>query len=123
MFPLPVYTFLMSVLAWLPCSGMATHMLGLSKNQHILSVKEESIMPMLALPAHFDGEQIYLDEPFDLEPNTKLIVTILPELEPDNEHESWLRLSGQRLQDAYGEKEPEYSSDLLKEVNPDYEGK
>ena len=80
-------------------------------------------MPMLALPAHFDGERIRLDEPFDLLPNTKLIVTILPELEPDNEYEAWLHLSGQRLEDAYGGKEPEYSSDLLKEVNPDYEGR
>ncbi len=80
-------------------------------------------MPMLALPAHFDGERIRLDEPFDLLPNTKLIVTILPELELDNEYEVWLHLSGQRLEDAYGKNEPDYSSDLLKEVNPDYEGR
>ncbi len=80
-------------------------------------------MPMIAVPAHFDGERICLDEPFDLEPNTKLIITILPELEPDNEHEAWLHLSGQRLEDAYGENEPAYSRDLLKEVNPDYEGR
>jgi hypothetical protein len=78
---------------------------------------------MIALPAHFDGERICLDEPFNLEPNTKLIVTVLPELEPDNEYEAWLRLSGQRLEYAYGENEPEYSKDLLKEVNPDYEEK
>ena len=32
---------------------------------------------MIAVPAHFDGERICLDEPFDLEPNAKLIVTIL----------------------------------------------
>ena len=80
-------------------------------------------MPMIALPAHFDGERIHLDEPFNLEPNTKLIVTVLPELEPDNEREAWLRLSERRLEDAYGENEPEYSKDLLKEVNPDYEGR
>ncbi|MDI6792129.1 MAG: hypothetical protein QME81_04590 [bacterium] len=41
----------------------------------------------------------------------------------DNEHGAWLRLSGQRLEDAYGEDEPEYSLDLLKEVNPDYEAR
>ena len=35
-------------------------------------------MPMIAVPAHFDGERICLDEPFELEPNAKLIVTILP---------------------------------------------
>jgi hypothetical protein len=78
-------------------------------------------MPMIALPAHFDGERIHLDEPFDLEPNMKLIVTILPKLEADDEHHAWLNLSGQRLENAYGENEPEYSTDQLKEVNPDYE--
>ncbi len=80
-------------------------------------------MPMIAVPAHFDGKRICLDEPFDLAPNAKLIVTILPNQESDSEHSAWSRLSGQRLKDAYGENEPEYSSDLLKEVNPDYEGR
>jgi len=81
------------------------------------------MMPMIAVPAHFDGERICLDEPFDLKPNTKLIVTILPGKESDNDHENWLNLSSQRLEDAYGKNEPEYSSNLLKEVNPDYEGR
>ena len=80
-------------------------------------------MAVVSLPAHFDGERICLDEPFDLEPDAKLIVTILPRQGPDNEHESWLLLSAQRLEDAYGENEPEYSSDLLKEVNPNYEAR
>ncbi len=80
-------------------------------------------MSMITLPAHFDGEKICLDEPFALEPNTKLIVTILPKQVLDNEREDWLFLSGQRLEDAYGEDEPEYSLDLLKEVNPDYESR
>ncbi len=80
-------------------------------------------MPIIALPAHFDGERICLDEPFDLEPDTKVIVTILPRQKPDNEHETWLLLSGQSLEHAYGENEPEYSSDLLKEVNLDYEAR
>ena len=85
------------------------------------NVKEELIMPMIAVSAHFDGERIRLDEPFSIELNAKLIVTILPGQESDNEYEAWLHLSGQRLESAYGENEPEYSSDLLKEVNPDYE--
>ena len=80
-------------------------------------------MPMMTVSAHFDGDRICLDEPFDLEPNMKLIVTILPGPESHSEHESWLNLSSQRLKDAYGKNEPEYSSDLLKEVNPDYEGR
>ncbi len=80
-------------------------------------------MPIVTLPAHFDGERICLDEPFDLETDAKLIVTILPKQESDNEHEAWLLLSGHRLEAAYGENEPEYSSDLLKEVNPNYEAR
>ena len=78
-------------------------------------------MPMIAVSAHFDGERIRLDEPFDLKPNTKLIVTILAEKEPGSDHESWSNLSSQRLEDAYGKNEPEYSSNLIKEANPDYE--
>ncbi len=80
-------------------------------------------MPMITVPAHFDGKQICLDEPFDLAPNAKLIITILPGQESDNEYKAWLHLSGQRLEDAYGKNEPEYSKNLLKEVNPDYEGR
>jgi hypothetical protein len=80
-------------------------------------------MPIIALPAHYDGERICLGEKFDLKPDTKLIVTILPEEESDIERESWLRLSSQTLERAYGEDEPEYPSDLLKEVNPSYEAR
>ena len=75
-------------------------------------------MPIISLSAHFDGKRICLDEPFDLEPDAKLIVTVPPEQESDDEHNAWLVLSGQRLEDAYGENEPEYSSGLIKEVNP-----
>lgn len=35
-------------------------------------------MDTVSVSAHFDGERIVLDEPFELEPNAKLIVTILP---------------------------------------------
>ena len=86
-------------------------------------------MPMITLPAHFDGNKICLDETFALLPNMKLIVTVLSELEDNpklkinNDHENWLNLSEQRLIDAYGVNEPEYSPKLLKEANPNYEGR
>ncbi len=35
-------------------------------------------MSTINLKAHFDGNKILLDEPFNLEPDTKLIVTVLP---------------------------------------------
>jgi hypothetical protein len=77
-------------------------------------------MDNVSVSAHFDGERIVLDEPFELEPNTSLIVTILPK--QDAERESWLCLSGGRLEDAYGEDEEDYSLDLIKEANPEYAG-
>ncbi len=78
-------------------------------------------MSTVSIPAHFDGERILLDEPVELEPDTKLIVTILPK--HDAEREFWLRLSGQRLENGYGEDEEEYQLDSIKEANPVYEGR
>ena len=78
-------------------------------------------MDTISIPAHFDGERILLDEPVELEPNTRLIVTVLPN--HDAERESWLCLSGKTLEDAYSEAEEEYSLDLIKEANPEYEGR
>ena len=39
------------------------------------------------------------------------------------EHQAWLNLSIQGLEEAYGEDEPEYSTDRIKEVNPHYAGR
>ena len=39
------------------------------------------------------------------------------------EREAWYDLSMKMLARAYGEDEPEYTTDMLKWVNPDYEGK
>jgi hypothetical protein len=33
---------------------------------------------LVTVPAHFDGEQILFDVDVELEPNTRLLVTILP---------------------------------------------
>ena len=60
-------------------------------------------MLMITIPAHLDGKQIRLDE--------------------HDEREAWLNLSIQGLEDGYGEDEPEYSTDLIKRVNPHYTGR
>jgi hypothetical protein len=78
-------------------------------------------MEKITLRAHFDGRQILLDEPFELEPNTELIVTVLPKA-VDEEREDWARLSLESLAHAYGDNEPDYPLDLIKEANPEYEG-
>ena len=79
-------------------------------------------MEARTLRAHFDGNQIMLDEPFELEPNTELLVTILPKA-LDEEREGWGHLSVESLARAYSDDEPEYSLDLIKEANPEYEGR
>ena len=78
-------------------------------------------MNVISIPAHFDGEHILLDKPVELEPNTKLIVTILPK--QDAERESWLRLSEKGLKGAYSDVEEEYLLDSVKEANPEYAGR
>ncbi|MDQ5824448.1 MAG: hypothetical protein M3441_09620 [Chloroflexota bacterium] len=74
-------------------------------------------MDAKTLRAHFDGQQIVLDEPFELEPDTELLVTVLPREQPDedDERQAWLRLGEKRLQDAYDEDEPEYPPSLVRE--------
>ncbi len=37
---------------------------------------------LTTIPAHYDGESIRLDVPVTLEPNTRLLVTILEPAEP-----------------------------------------
>jgi hypothetical protein len=72
------------------------------------------------IAAHFDGKHILLDEAVELEPNTKLLVTVLPK---DTEAEAWHNLSAKRLQDAYDDEEEEYPLELIKQLNPEYEAR
>jgi hypothetical protein len=78
-------------------------------------------MDTISIPAHFDGERILLDEPIELQPNTRLMIMVLPN--HDAERESWLHLSREKLEDAYDEDEEEYSLNSIKEANPEYEGR
>jgi hypothetical protein len=78
-------------------------------------------MESRTLRAHFDGKQILLDDPIELEPDTQLMVTVLPKSE-NGERSDWTRLSLESLARAYSEDEPEYPLDLIKELNPEYEG-
>jgi hypothetical protein len=70
-------------------------------------------MEAITLKAHFDGERIQLDEPFDLPTNTPLMVTVLtPELE--SERADWSRAAAAALARAYGDNEPEYGPSDIK---------
>jgi hypothetical protein len=79
-------------------------------------------METVTLRAHYDGKHILLDEPLELEPNTELIITIRFK-SLDEEREDWARLSLESLARAYSDSEADYSLDLIKEANPEYEGR
>jgi len=68
-------------------------------------------MPSVILKAHYDGEHIVLDEPFELSPNAPLTVIVLSTaaLEPDSERAEWAALSAESLARAYGDDEPDYT--------------
>jgi hypothetical protein len=76
-------------------------------------------MKLISLSAHFDGQSIQLDEPYKLEPNIKLIVTVLPEQLA--EREAWLWLSRHQLNNAYNQND-DYPLNAIKTPNPDYAG-
>ncbi len=49
------------------------------------------LMSTIAIPAHFDGKQIVLDEPFDFPDNAQLLVTLLPVAGDDVREDAWLK--------------------------------
>lgn len=62
--------------------------------------------------------QLYMDGPIELEPDNSLTVAVPND---DEDRKDWLRLSALGLENAYGEDEPEYSLDLIKEPNLEFE--
>jgi hypothetical protein len=64
-------------------------------------------MPSVTLKAHFDGRSILLDEPYQIPPNARLLVTLV-EPGQDDEHALWGGLSLSGLAGAYSEGEPDY---------------
>ncbi len=76
-------------------------------------------MKTVSVTAHFDGEHVLLDEPLELEPDEKLIVTVLSNRDP--EHDAWQLLAKRGLAAAYADDEEEYSLSDVRVANPAYE--
>ena len=68
-------------------------------------------MPTAILKAHYDGERIVLDEPFELQADARLVVTVFA---PDTDRSEWAALGVQGLARAYGDDEPDYTTADLK---------
>ena len=75
------------------------------------------------LVAVIKNGKIELLEPIVIPEGTKLLVTLLPQETSSENKQNWTNFSLQGLEKAYGEDEPEYSLDLLKEINSEYERK
>ena len=81
-------------------------------------------MSAVTLRGHYDGSKIVLDEPFELKPNARLMITVLPEEQSDlsdGEREAWFKWAKEKFSYAYDEDEPEYTMSLIKKANPDYD--
>ena len=77
-------------------------------------------MVNITLRAHYDGSKIQLDEPYALQPDTKLLVTVIRSNAADDA--AWTKFSQQGLAAAYSQAEPEYSLNMVRESNLSYEG-
>jgi hypothetical protein len=70
-------------------------------------------MPAVTLKAHYDGERIILDEPFDIPRNSPLMVTVLPPTEAVVD-EDWFLVARKALSASYGTDEPDYGIEDLR---------
>jgi hypothetical protein len=67
-------------------------------------------MEPICLRAHFDGTKILLDEPFQLQENAQLLVTVLSTATDNGQVSGWPEFAATGLGRAYGEDEPAYSA-------------
>lgn len=66
-------------------------------------------MSAVAVKAHFDGQHIQLDQPFELPVNVPLTVLVPDMTALHADHEEWLAFAAEGLAAAYGDNEPEYT--------------
>lgn len=70
-------------------------------------------MPAITVKAHYDGRTIQLDEPIELAPNARLLVTVLEST--DEIGTDWRSLATAGLARAFSDDEPDYGpEDLLR---------
>ena len=66
-----------------------------------------------------DARHLKLKRPIKIAPGSTVMITIEP-AEGVAEDQEWYQISSQGLEAAYGEDEPDYSLDTIKEPNPEY---
>ena len=66
-------------------------------------------MATTKIKSHFDGSQVVLDDPIEVKPNAKLLVTVADTV-IDPERTEWLSFSADNLNRAYDDAELDYSN-------------
>jgi hypothetical protein len=61
-----------------------------------------------------------LSQPIQIRPHTKIMIAVLASDDIPEEREAWFRFASEQFQAAYGEDEPEYTLDMIREPNPEY---
>jgi hypothetical protein len=69
------------------------------------ALKLHLVIPMLSVPAHYDGQYIRLDEPMELPIGRRPLVTALDEVDGADD---FYHLAAGGLTSAFGPSEPEY---------------
>ena len=73
---------------------------------------------MLAIKADCDGRKIVLPRKGSFP--TGPVIVVFEDDDSDRERDDWQRLSADGLARAYGDNEPDYSLNLIKEKNAEY---
>jgi hypothetical protein len=67
-----------------------------------------------------DATHLELFRPIQIPPHSRIVVAVLASEDILDEREAWFRFAAEQFQVAYGENEPEYTLDLIREPNPEY---
>jgi hypothetical protein len=80
----------------------------------------------MTVRAHFDGHQVQLDEPVTLQPDTELLVTILPaasKTDFEAERREWNEFALASFARLYDDEPDIYTSEMIKIRNPKFRGR
>jgi hypothetical protein len=72
------------------------------------------VMNAVTFKGRIDGKNIVLERPTGLAPNTPVLIQIMAS-GVDAEREDWHALAADGLAHAYGDNEPEYTLDMIRE--------
>jgi hypothetical protein len=67
-----------------------------------------------------DATHLELFQPIQILPHSKIMIAVIASDDVLDEREAWFRFAAAQFQATYGEDEPEYSLDLIREPNPEY---